>query len=387
MPTHELNRYRFPWRCHNRFQLRVDGHDFFQAMLKAVNEARHIIVMEMYLVESGKILTRFIDALTSAAERDVQIFLLFDDFGAHNMSKTDRQRLAAFSNIHIEFYNPLHQTEWRSRWRHLLFRDHRKLLAVDNRIAFIGGTGLSDHFVGKNEWHELMVQIEGECVHDWSALFFDNWPGEAEVINIEDSPTTADSELSQMGRVVISQLANRHQEIQRSVVRRLKSAEHWIWITTAYFVPSWKLRRALKRAVKRGVDVRLILPGPYTDHPAVRHAGRRFYYSLLRQGVRIFEYQPRFTHAKACLCDGWCSIGSSNLDRWNQLWNLEGNQEIDDQGFAQLLKLQMERDLKQCHEISYASWQARPWHRRLLEWFWGKIDVWVTQFSARGKKN
>lgn len=198
-------------------------------------------------------------------------------------------------------------------------------------------------------------------------------------------PVTGSDQPTVLGRVVVSQLANR-QEIQRSLVRRLKNAEHWVWITTAYFVPSWKLRRALKHAAKRGVDVRLILPGPHTDHPAVRHAGRRFYFSLLRHNVRIFEYQPRFTHAKAYLCDHWCSIGSSNLDRWNLLWNLEGNQEVDDQTFALELKTQLERDLEQCDEISFASWQVRPWHRRLLEWFWGRIDTWLARLSVRKRR-
>lgn len=383
MPTHEFNRYRFPWRSDNRFQLHVDGQAFFPAMLAAIHGARHCIILEMYLLESGTTLTQFIDELIAAAGRGVHILLLFDDFGARGINKSDRQRLTAHHNIHLEFYNPMHY----GKWRRLLFRDHRKLLLVDGRVAFIGGAGISDHFSGKHEWHDLMVQLEGECVQDWLTLFMDNWPGElAEIACITALPlTTADGDPQQLGRVTISQLSNR-QEIQRSLIKRLKNAEHWVWITTAYFVPSWKLRRALKHAANRGVDIRLILPGPHTDHPAVRHAGRRFYYSLLRHNVRIFEYQPRFTHAKAYLCDHWCSVGSSNLDRWNMVWNLEGNQEIDDQGFALELKGQLERDLEQCHEISLASWQARPWHRRLLEWFWGRVDVWLSHLSVRKRR-
>ncbi len=379
MPSHELNRYRFPWRNHNRLQLHVDGHAFFPAMFDAIGQARHCIVLEMYLVESGSVLTQFIDRLLEAAERGVQIFLLFDDFGAHGINKGDRQRLIHCA-IHLKFYNPLHY----GKWRRSLFRDHRKLLLVDKRVAFIGGAGISDHFIGNDEWHDLMVELEGECVHDWLTLFLDSWPGELEQIDClnEQPHSLPKNEQQQLGRVTISQLSN-HQEIQKSLVNRLKNAEHWAWITTAYFVPSWKLRRALKQAARRGADVRLILPGPRTDHPGVRHAGRRFYYSMLRHGVRIFEYQPRFTHTKAYLCDHWCSIGSSNLDRWNTIWNLEGNQEIDDQGFALVLKAQLEHDMGQCDEISLASWQARPWHRRLLEWFWGRIDVWLAQLSAR----
>jgi len=388
MPPHELNHYRFPWRNSNQFQLRIDGQEFFPAMLDAIHKAHDCIVLEMYLVESGKTLTQFINALLQAAERGVHVWLLFDDFGAHNLSKTDRQRLTSHPNILLEFYNPLHY----GKWRGLLFRDHRKLLLVDNRVAFIGGAGICDHFAASNKpshyWHDIMVQLEGECVQDWRDLFMDNWPGNFDAIDCLQSlpPPPPANHQTQIGRVTVSQLSN-HAEMQRSLVKRLKSAEHWVWITTAYFVPSWKLRSALKHAAEKGLDVRLILPGPHTDHPAIRHAGRRFYYNLLRHGVRIFEYQPRFTHAKACLCDHWCSIGSSNLDRWNLLWNLEGNQEVDDQTFALELKNMLERDMEQCYEISYASWQARPWHRRLLEWFWGRVDVWLAQLSLRGRRN
>lgn len=382
MSRNELNHYRFPWRSGNRFRLHADGQAFFPAMLDAIGNARHCIILEMYLLESGETMTQFIDALLAAAERDVQIFLLFDHFGARGMSKADRQRLEGDDNIRLRFHNPLQY----GKWRRLLFRDHRKLLLVDGQRAFIGGAGISDHFSGPQPWHDLMVELAGECVQDWLDLFMDNWPGELDEIDcIRRSPIMVPAGTGQLGRVTISQMSSRR-EIQRSLVRRLKNAEHWIWLTTAYFVPSWKMRRALKRAAKRGVDVRLILPGPHTDHPAVRHAGRRFYYSLLRHGVRIFEYQPRFTHAKAYLCDHWCSIGSSNLDRWNLIWNLEGNQEIDDQEFAVALKGQLEQDLTQCLEINLASWQARPWHRRVLEWFWGRIDTWLARLSTRGKR-
>ena len=103
---------------------------------------------------------------------------------------------------------------------------------------------------------------------------------------------------------------------------------------SAYFVPSRRFRKALRRAARRGVDVRLLMPGPRTDHPWVRQAARRFYGRMLRNGVQIFEYQPQMLHAKVILCDDWVSVGSSNLDRWAFRWNLEANQEMADTGVA-----------------------------------------------------
>ena len=375
------NHYRFPLRHRNQFRLLTDGDLFFPIMLDAIATARHYIVLEMYLLESGSVLTRFIDAIVESARRGVAVFLLFDDFGALAINKSDRQQLASHPNIHLKFYGPM---EYR-RWQRLLSRNHRKLLLVDNRVAFVGGAGISDHFMGERGWHELMVQVEGESLQDWLTLFMESWPGPDDAIHaIKTVPHAIPAAAHQRGRVTLSQLSHR-QEIQSSLIRRLNSAQQEAWITTAYFVPSWRLRRALKAAAQRGVDVRLILPGHHTDHPAIRHAGHRFYHHLLCHGVRIFEYQPRFTHAKAYLCDQWCSSGSSNLDRWNLRWNLEGNQEIDDPEFTRSLKAELERNLQECQEINLASWQARPWQRRLLEWFWGRIDAGLTYLSTKNR--
>ena len=377
------DRYRFPWRQGNRFHLHVDGDRFFPAMLQAIEQAEHSIALEMYLVESGAVLDEFIEALLRAARREVKIFLLLDDFGARDISRQDRARLQ-HANIELSYYNPLRY----GRLRRVLFRDHRKLLLVDQQVAFIGGAGLTDAFDPRHSprhpWHDIMVEVRGPCVVDWAQVFIESWPAEQSGLEvpgaIAHSEVPADN--GQLGRVTLTQ-TSRRQEIKRSLLKRLKSAEHWIWLATAYFVPSWKIRRALRKAARRGVDVRLLLPGPLNDHPAVRHAGRRFYYSLLKDGVRIFEYQPRFSHTKAALCDQWCSLGSSNMDRWNLLWNLEGNQEIDDQGFAETVKEMFATDFADSIEIHYDHWQRRPWYRRLQERFWGRVDIWLHRVTAR----
>ncbi len=377
------NHYQFPWRGGNQFHLRVDGDDFFPAMLNAIHQAEHFMALEMYLVASGDLLDQFIEALLNTARRGVKVYLLLDDFGARGMNRRDRQRLD-HANIKLCLYNPTHY----GQLRRSLFRDHRKLLLIDNCVAFVGGAGLTDNFdphvSPANYWHDAMLEIHGPCVNDWTQLFIDNWPTDKSALDFftHTGPTEPDAGQPQLGRVTVTQVAS-HQEIKRSFIKQLNSAEHWVWLTTAYFVPSWKIRRALRRAAQRGVDVRLILPGPHTDHPAVRHAGRRFYYTLLKHQARIFEYQPRFNHSKAYLCDQWCSIGSSNLDRWNLLWNLEANQEVDDQDFATGLKQALANDQQQCIELHYETWRQRPWHRRALEWFWGRIDTGLNRIAQR----
>jgi phosphatidylserine/phosphatidylglycerophosphate/cardiolipin synthase-like enzyme len=177
------------------------------------------------------------------------------------------------------------------------------------------------------------------------------------------------------GRVVASYGPQAHQVLQ-SLHRRIKSAHHRVWIVTPYFMPSWKLRQRLIGAARCGVDTRILVPGVHTDHPAFRQASRRYYARLLLHGVRIFEYQPRFIHAKIALCDDWASIGSTNFDRWNLRWNLDANQEVADINFATQLVTMLDSDFAQSIELRQQDWLHRPWHQRCMEWVTGWLERW-----------
>jgi phosphatidylserine/phosphatidylglycerophosphate/cardiolipin synthase-like enzyme len=171
----------------------------------------------------------------------------------------------------------------------------------------------------------------------------------------------------------------------RSFVKYIRGANKDIRLASAYFVPSRKIRRALCRRAAQGVDVRLLLPGPHSDHPWVRHMGRRYYDKLLRRGVRIFEYQPRFMHMKVLLCDDWVSIGSSNIDRWNFRWNLEANQEVKDSEFALAVQQLFEKDFADSVEIDIEEWRQRPLWVRLNIWYWSIVVSILSWFSFNRK--
>ncbi|MHB1397289.1 MAG: phospholipase D-like domain-containing protein [Trichloromonadaceae bacterium] len=365
-------KYRFTWRKGNAFRLLIDGKVYLRAMLEAIENAHSFIFLEMYLWESGLVSDRFIAAFNAAAGRGVKVHLLLDDYGCYGLQKRDRLRLQG-AGVAVVRYNPIRF----HRWHRNLFRNHRKLLLVDGEVAFTGGTGLTDMFDPEvhptRHWHEAMLELRGPVVWDWQRLFCETWehwaggPLYYPAVAAGPLPGTASGRLTTQGR------AHARSEIMRSFITHIRNARYEIWMSTAYFVPPWKLRRALRRAAQRGVDVRLLLPGPRSDHPAVRYIGRRFYERLLRDGVRIFEYQPRFLHAKLLLCDQWVSIGSSNLDRWNYRWNLEANQETRGAKIVPEVRELFLSDMSLCREMDYASWQTRSRYRRLLEWFWGKV--------------
>jgi len=373
------------WRDGNQFELLIDGQLYFQRMLQTLEAAEDTILLEMYLFESGVVANQFIRAFCDAADRGVAVYLLLDDYGCTRLKVSDRQKLER-RNISFLLYNPIRLPHV----KRALLRDHRKLLIVDSSIAFVGGTGITDQFSSAvkhdRAWRDTMVQISGPCVLDWLHLFKHTWDEVAtdsrlNIVAKESAPVAGEM----LGRVTCSDSLGRR-EIKRSFIKRIRNAEHTIWIATAYFVPSMKIRRALIQAARNGVDVRLLLPGKHTDHPAVRHAGRRFYYSLLNAGVRVFEYQPRFTHSKVLMCDVWVSIGSSNFDRWNMRWNLEANQEIEDGQLVKDVMAMLQADFEQSKEVLLGEWRNIPWYHRLAIWFWGRIDIWLDRLTHGWRK-
>jgi cardiolipin synthase A/B len=373
------HRYHYPWRTGNRIDLLVDGENFFPAMLSAIAQARRYILLEFYLFESGHVATRFITSLCQACHRGVHVHLLLDDFGARKLQPEDRRQLLE-SGVQLCFYNPLRY----GKFRRNLFRDHRKLLVIDDLLAFTGGTGITDEFDTAHQplgWHEVMLRIHGPVVTDWRDLFLGTWRRLGNDTPTRSRGITPAEANGQHARLTLNSPSR--MEIKRSLLKQLRQARQRIWIATAYFIPSWKIRRRLRHAARQGVDVRLLLPGPHTDHPAVRHAGRRFYADLLRSGVRIFEYQPRFLHAKIQLCDDWVSIGSSNIDRWNLRWNLEANQEVRDRQLAGQVADVFRQDFSQSLEMCFQDWRRRAWYHRLPEVFWGWIDRWLERLSQR----
>ena len=382
--SYTSQRFHFPWREGNRFDILVDGTNFLPRMLDAINSARQTVLLEMYLIESGTVVDRFITALLDAAERGVMSFLLLDDYGSIGLRQSDRDRLS-HKNISIVYYNKLrsHSTLYNLyrifllHQEHSLYRNHRKLLLVDGVTAFVGGTGLVDEFDPPGhpemQWRETMVRIQGPVVADWQQLFTTSWNKSTEQALSLPAVTTVEYADDQRGRITVNDI-EAYSEVLLSLTRQISHARKRVWFATAYFVPGSRIRRKLKRAAKSGVDVRLLLPGPITDHPGVRYISHRLYGRLMRNGVRIFEYQPRFFHAKSVLCDEWVAIGSSNFDRWNLRWNLEANQEIKDKTLARQVKEMFEQDFSNSVEYTYEQWHKTGLYKRLLQWFWKKVE-------------
>ncbi|MCG7600722.1 phosphatidylserine/phosphatidylglycerophosphate/cardiolipin synthase family protein [Halomonas sp. McH1-25] len=376
--TESGRRRRGTWRDGNRFTLLAEGRRYLPAMEEAIAAARSFIVLELYLMESGRLAGRLIERLVDAAQRGVDVLVLLDGLGSMGLDGKDRDTLRE-AGVVLRFFNPL-------AWGHLgnvLMRDHRKLLIVDGKVAFTGGFGAVDEFI--DAWFDVAVRIEGPVVADWLQLFARLWgspltrgDGEPALVQRLTAQGQPARERPMLGRVMWGQ-GYRYQAIRHSLHQRVMTARQRIWVCTPYFVPTLTLRRRLARAARRGVDVRLLLPGDAHDHPGVRYAGQRFYGRLLRAGVRIYEYQPGFIHAKISLVDTWVSVGSCNFDHWSLQWNLEANQEVLNSAFADEAAALFERNFAVSREILPAAWAQRSRRHRLREWIFGTLDSWVTR--------
>lgn len=366
----------FPWRGGNRFELLLDGPIFFPRMLAAIDAAQRQVELELYLVEDGQCSERLVEALCRAATRGLSVRGLFDAYGAAALGAASRQRLLA-AGVQLRWYNPI---RWRRGVRNF-HRDHRKLLLVDQRLAYVGGTGATDEFwtpdAPQSAWHEAMVEIEGPLVGDWQQLFEHQWQTRSvwrprqspAMLRLPECPPAGLG----LGRVAYADAAQ-HRDILLSLLRALRGAKQRVWLATPYFLPTWKVRRALRRAAVRGVEVRLLLAGRNTDHPPVRFAGQRYYPRLLKAGVRIFEYQPRFLHLKMVLVDDWVSVGSCNFDHWNLRFNLDANVEALDPAFTQAVASSFIEDFGASREITLDDWHQRPLWRRVQQRLWGWLD-------------
>jgi phosphatidylserine/phosphatidylglycerophosphate/cardiolipin synthase-like enzyme len=369
------------WREGNRFTLLPEASRFLPAMLEAIHHAQHYVLVELYLMESGRLADRVSEALVQAVNRGVTVCLLLDGFGSMGLSSQDRRRLVS-AGVQLRFFNPL---GFHSLARNLS-RDHRKIVVVDGELAFTGGFGAVDEFL--DAWYEIAVRVEGRVVADWEGLFRRLWrsrltrpdksQAHSQPLPVQRKPPYLADGVR--GRVM-SARGYRYQAIRHSLHQRVGQATQQLWLCTPYFVPTFPLRRRLVRAARRGVDVRLLLPGAQHDHPGVRYAGQRFYQAMLKAGVRIYEFQPTFIHAKFVLADEWVSIGSCNFDHWNLHWNLEANQEVEDPGLAQQVRELFEGHFAASEEVDAAAWAARPWKQRAKEWVYGLLDALVTRLK------
>lgn len=345
-----------------------NGDSFFPTMLADIRSAQDSINFEVYIFDPDAIGRQFMDALKERARAGVEVRLLLDGFGSWRLRKRHRDELQE-AGVKVERFRPLALRNLVRIYR----RTHRRAIVVDGRIAFTGGAAVADKWVGDvrgpHQWRDSMTRVTGPLVSGVQSAFAGNWfYCTGEVIAGPRFYPLFEPAQGPCGISLVSSPSDAQQPIRLLFWLSFTNARHRLWISNSYFIPDVHLRDAVIQRAKAGVDVRIVVPGNYTDAIPVQWAGRSYYEELLAAGVRIFEFQPAMMHAKTVVVDdAWAIVGSANLDERSMEINEENVLGIGDVGFARAVVAGVEADLARSREVDLDQWRKRPFYQRTLE--------------------
>jgi len=352
----------------NRVETLVNGDQIFGAMLKDIRAASKTITFETYIYWSGKIGKAFAEALAERARSGVKVHVLLDWVGSQKM---DEESLTGMRNagVEVERYHPV-------RWytlSKLNNRTHRKLLVVDGKFGFTGGVGIADKWTGNaqdpDHWRDTHFRIEGPAVAQMQSTFMDNWTKvTGKVLHTADYFPVAKPAGPQLAQVFQSSIEGGAESMHLMYLLSIAAASKTIHLSMAYLAPDDVALETLIAALRRGVRIQILMPGPHTDAEIVQKASRAKWGELLSNGAEIHLYQPTMFHCKVLVVDGlWTSVGSTNFDNRSFRLNDEANLNIYDADVAAQQIALFNEDLRKSRRVTYEEWQARPWSEKLLE--------------------
>lgn len=378
-----------PLSTGNHVTLLQDGPTTYQAMYAAILEAKDHINMETYVMDDDEVGQRFAQVLIEKQQQGVQVNLIRDSAGTFGTPNEFFKKMTD-SGVNVLEFNPLNPLVSRKDWT-LNQRDHRKLLIVDGRIAFLGGINISSVYSGGSfsqssrkesngslAWRDTDLQLKGPVVAEFQKLFLATWKkqkGQALAAKNYFPPQVP------MGQQIVRAIGSSPDEhfsaIYATLLSAIGNAAISVQVTNAYFAPDPQLLAALEAAAKRGVDVKLILPSE-TDSWLVLHAGRAYYTQLLKSGVKIYHRRGVILHSKTALIDGvWATVGSTNLDWRSFLHNHELNAVVLGAGFGQQVQALFNKDLAASDAVVLEQWERRALDQHFKEMIARMWEYWL----------
>ena len=378
-----------PLTVGNRVKLLRDGPESFAAIFSAIREAKHRIDLEYYILQDVAYGDQHLAALLQSKRRSgVEVNIIYDSYGSADTPAAffDELKRAGVNLVEFHPLNPLAAENGYAPNA----RDHRKILVVDGMKAILGGVNLSTTYEGSSfsgassqaakkpeRWRDTDIQIEGPAVTEIQRLFLENWRRQKGPA-LEDAglPATTRAKGTEAVRIIGSTPDDTIPHYYATLLSAIDSAEKSVWITTAYFVPTDQEVKSLKNAARRGVDVRLLLPGE-SDSALALARGHFHYAELMEAGVKIFETHGEVLHSKTAVIDGvWSAIGSSNFDHRSVLFNDEIDAVVLGRETAAQLEGFFEQDLRNATPVDREAWSDRPVPQKVGEvftLFWEKM--------------
>jgi cardiolipin synthase len=352
----------------NDVKVLKNGNDIFPVMLNAIQQARQTITFETFIYWAESIGEEFADALSKRALDGLKVHVLLDWLGSVKMEQALLDKMLK-AGVEIQRY---HKPHW-SHLSRLNNRTHRKLLIIDGEMGFTGGVGIADQWRGNasnpEEWRDTHFQVRGPVVAQMQAVFMDNWiKAQGKVLHDERYFPV----LNKMGNITCQMFSSSpsggSDSMELMYIMAITAAEESIYISSAYFVPDEMSVNALIAAAKRGVKIRIIIPGKHIDNELVRRASRAGWGDMLKADIKIAEYSPTMYHCKILIIDDLLvSVGSTNFDNRSFRLNDEANLNIMERDFALELVTVFNDDWQHSHQITYEEWLARPLKEKFLE--------------------
>jgi len=353
----------------DQIQLFCEGDTLFDSMLNAIAAAKHSIRMESYIFADDETGLLFAQALCKQSQAGINVRLLVDAVGS--LFQFYRTLGDMFEQAGVEVHH-FHRWQWRKPLRYNR-RDHRKLLVIDDQVAFLGGFNIhrqsSKRVFGPMRWRDTHVSVRGVLAQQAAELFDYFWLGQRHKLPKEDPAASS--------ILVTNQTRSCRRRMSCIYRDALNNARQSICLTTPYFVPDHHTQKVLLSAAKRGVAVRILLP-QRSDVRLAAWAANAVYARLLDAGIRIFEYTPRMLHAKVVIVDGkWATVGTANMDYRSLFLNYEIILVSRDAVLNENLQRQYETDMEQVIEIQARRWQQRTWVYRLAELIGWSVRRWL----------
>ncbi|HBA89110.1 MAG TPA: cardiolipin synthase [Geobacter sp.] len=371
----------------NSVILLADGQATYAAMFKAIEQARNHIHLESYIFEGDETGRKFAALLLKKRAEGVMVRVIYDSMGSINTPDSFFQALRD-GGVEVIGFNPVNPLKVVEKWS-LTQRDHRKILIADGKIAIIGGINISKVYSSSPRrrkqggkapihWRDTDIRIEGPAVAELQKLFLDTWYKQKgpELKDADHFPSRQEK-----GQVLVRVIGSTPGETNRLpfivYVSAISFAEHSIHLTSSYFIPDDQVVQALSDAARRGVDVKIIVPGS-TDSKLALYAQRHHYSRLLESGVKLYEHGTSLLHAKTAVIDKvWSTVGSTNLDFLSLLHNDEVNAVILNKEFAVEMEQMFVGDLAQSKQITMEDWRKRPVLPKVKDWFVNLFIRWL----------
>ncbi len=356
----------------NKAELLKNGDEIFPAMTRDIRAAKRSVNLETYIFQPDEAGRQFADAMIDAAKKGVQVRFLIDSWGS---KLGDLEKPLKDAGVRVRKYRPVRLFTIYSVGK----RTHRKILVVDGRIAYTGGLGISKQWLGNarnaQEWRDTQIRVEGPVAAQMQSIFSEDWTyTTGEILAGEQFYPRLESDSGVLAQAIKASRGDASSLAKMMYYVAIQSAARSIHIANAYFLPDKQVREALVKAVARGVDVQIMVPGRHIDLPMVRFASWGHYGDMLQGGVKIYEYRHRMIHNKTMVVDGlYSTIGSINFDARSMNRNAEESLALLDRGFAAKMEAMFQEDKENCKEITYRDWKKRGFGKRLAEvvfWIW-----------------